>query len=142
MVNLLYLAQGFREALASCLDGSTQGTCQIASEAFGRYLDEEHDIKAQGINGWSDAHERRHDWLEIEGDLVDLTSEQFASYPEFLPLPSSIVLPTASAWHRRHFPDRKPFDAVDYPRTPGAPQVESYPDLLRWMRDFLSEGVR
>jgi hypothetical protein len=88
LVNYKQIACAFREQLSRLKDLGElpvgmehfpAGCCGVVSEMLGDYLRTHHGLDVEyvwGDNDWGD-----HAWLECEGVVIDITSDQFQNRP-------------------------------------------------------------
>jgi len=101
--NLTRLANAFRNAFEIAdlsqspgfLPNFPSGCCSWASLFIGHYLRSECSISPQRIISARHTNGGQHEWLILNGIIIDITADQFDDAP------SPVIVETNSEWHAR-----------------------------------------
>jgi hypothetical protein len=99
--------------------------CGAVCFLLGHYLRENGFPGAEYVNGIRRLDGRSHAWIETEGLIVDITSDQFAEVSD------EVVVTPDATWHRQFCdrPGRRPADFLIYGA--GSPHGLAYEPIVR-----------
>jgi hypothetical protein len=102
-----------------------KGVCGAVCFLLGHFLRENGFPGAEYVNGFRRRDGESHAWIETDGIIVDITSDQFAEIAE------EVVVTRDFAWHRQFSErqQRRPADFLIYGA--GSPHGLAYEPILR-----------
>jgi hypothetical protein len=102
-----------------------KGVCGAVCFLLGHYLRENGFPGAEYVNGIRRADGESHAWIETDGIIVDITSDQFAEIAD------EVVVTRDTTWHREFcdLPGRRPADFLIYGA--GSPHGLAYGPIAR-----------